>query len=105
MPVHWLLPPANLLHGVLYGSASEQETVATAEGEEHLPPNAGATLDGLSLIQDHVLPLDTVEILYVLHHLTGKEAGREEGGRGGRERREGEREGEREGGVYVQVNG
>ena len=94
----------------MYGSASEQETVATAEGEEHLPPNAGATLDGLSLIQDHVLPLDTVEVLYVLHHLTGREEGRErregeEGGRGGRERREGEREGEREGGVYVQVNG
>lgn len=29
----------------------------------------GAALDGLGLVQDHVLPLYTLEIPHILHHL------------------------------------
>ena len=57
------------LHGVLDGCASEQEAVTTAEREQDLPAQTGATLDGLRLVEDHILPLDPVEILDILHHL------------------------------------
>ena len=59
----------HLLHGVLNGGPCEEETIAAAEGEQDLPSHAGAALDGLGLVQDHVLPLDPVEILDILHHL------------------------------------
>jgi len=29
----------------------------------------GTTLDGLCFIQDHVLPLHTLKVLHILHHL------------------------------------
>ena len=33
-----------------------------------LPTLPGTTLERLSLVQYHVLPLDSLEILYILHH-------------------------------------
>ena len=88
----------HLLHGILYRCASEQEAVATAEGQKYLPTQTGAALNGLGLIQYHVLPLDSVKILHILDHLVIRRG--EKGERGGREEREGreEKEGwEREG--------
>ena len=64
-----LLTLSDLLHGVLYRRAGEQEAVAAAEGEKNFPAHAGAALDGLSLVQNHILPLDPVEVLHILHHL------------------------------------
>lgn len=83
---------AYLLHGVLYGGAGEQEAVPAAEAQQYFPPHTGsgrggnwmimilfnahphsglpgATLDGLGLVKDHVLPLHTLEVLHILHHL------------------------------------
>ena len=62
---------AHLLHGVLYGGACEEEPVAAGEAEEGAPADAAAAFDGLRLVQDHVLPLDTLEVLDVLDHLEG----------------------------------
>ena len=57
------------MHGVLDGCASEEEAIAAAEGEENLPAQTGAALDGLCLVEDHVLPLYPVKILDILYHL------------------------------------
>lgn len=57
-----------LCHGVLNGGPSKQKPIPTLELQEYLPTNAGTTLERLSLVQYHVLPLDSLEILYILHH-------------------------------------
>ena len=75
-----------LLHGILYGCASEQEAIAATEGQQYLPTQARAALNGLGLVQYHVLPLDSVKILHILNHLVIRR-GRERGER--REEREG----------------
>ena len=80
----------HLLHGILYRCASEQEAIATAEGQKYLPTQTGAALNGLGLIQYHVLPLDSVKILHILDHLVIKR-GRERGGRRERRGRRGRR--------------
>ena len=86
----------HLLHGILYRCASEQEAIATAEGQKYLPTQTGAALNGLGLIQYHVLPLDSVKILHILDHLVIRRGEKGERGEGGEEERK-EREGGREG--------
>jgi len=57
------------VHRVLNGSSSEEKSVSTVESEEGLPSRRRRTLDSLSLVEDHVLPLDSLEVLLVRHDL------------------------------------
>jgi len=54
---------------------SEQKPIATLKPEESFPSNARRILDVLRFIQDHVLPLDALEVLLVLSYelITGDE--------------------------------
>lgn len=42
--------------------------VCACATEQNLPADAGAALDGRSLVQDHVLPLDTAEALHTVRY-------------------------------------
>lgn len=53
------------VHRVLNGSSSEEKSVSTVEAKQCLPPRRRRTLDSLSLVEDHVLPLDSLEVLLV----------------------------------------
>lgn len=57
------------LHGILNGRSGEQEPIPTLESKESLPPSTGRVLDVLSLVEDHILPLDSLEVLLILSHL------------------------------------
>ena len=57
------------LHGVLNRCTSQKQTIATLESKQCLPPYARGILDVLSLIEDHILPFHTLEILLVLSNL------------------------------------
>ena len=57
------------LHGVLNRSTGQKEPVATMEPKECLPTCTGRVLDVLSLIENHVLPLHTLEVLLILSDL------------------------------------
>ena len=63
------------LHGILDRGASKQEPIATLKPQESLPSNTRGVLDVLRFVQDHVLPLDTLEVLLVLCYelVTGDE--------------------------------
>lgn len=61
-----------LVHRVLDRRAGEEQSVAAAEAEERLPPRRAGRLDRLRLVEDHVLPLDLVEVLFVGDSLYAK---------------------------------
>ena len=50
------------MHRILNRRASQQKAVTALEIEQDVPPCACRTLDGLGFIQDHVLPLHTLEV-------------------------------------------
>ena len=50
------------LHRILNRCPSQQKAVATLEIKQDIPSRARRTFDSLSLIQDHVLPLDALEV-------------------------------------------
>lgn len=50
------------LHRILNRRAGQQKAVTTLKIEQDIPPCTCRTLDGLSFIQDHVLPLDALEV-------------------------------------------
>lgn len=58
-----------LVHRVLDGRPGEEESVAAAEAEEGLPASTRRALDRLRFVEDHVLPLDALEVLLVLNDL------------------------------------
>lgn len=60
---------ARTLHGVLDRSTSQQQSVSALETQKRLPSHTVRVLDVLSLIQDHVLPLYSLEVLLILRHL------------------------------------
>lgn len=55
------------MHRVLNRRARQQEPVPAVETQRRLPPSTLRVLDRLSLIEHHVLPLDALEVLCVLH--------------------------------------
>lgn len=57
------------LHGVLYRGPREQQSVAALEAQKCFPPYTRRVLDVLSLVENHVLPLDTLKVLLVLRDL------------------------------------
>lgn len=57
------------LHGVLNRCTSQKQTIATLESKQCLPPYTRGILDVLSLVEDHILPFHTLEILLVLSNL------------------------------------
>jgi hypothetical protein len=57
------------VHRVLDGGTGEEESVAAAEAEERLPSCTSRALDRLGFVEDHVLPLDSLEVLLILHDL------------------------------------
>lgn len=57
------------LHGVLYRGPCEQQSVAALEAQKCFPPYARRIFDVLSLVENHVLPLDTLKVLLVLRDL------------------------------------
>lgn len=61
-----------LVHRVLDRRASEEQSVAAAEAEERFPSRRAGRLDRLRLVEDHVLPLDLVEVLLVGDRLCGR---------------------------------
>lgn len=60
------------LHGVLDWGTRQQQAVAAVEAKKCLPPDTGRVLDVLCFVQDHVLPLDPLEVLLVLRYLLKK---------------------------------
>jgi hypothetical protein len=50
------------LHRILNRRPGQQKAVATLEIEQDIPSRTRRTLDGLRLVQDHVLPLDALEV-------------------------------------------
>ena len=52
-----------LVHRVLDRRAREQKAVPAAEAEERLPARARRAFDRLRFVEDHVLPLDALEVL------------------------------------------
>ncbi|KAH6603254.1 hypothetical protein Trco_008029 [Trichoderma cornu-damae] len=54
-----------LLHVVLDGGAGEQQAVPAVEAEQALPAGAGRALDGLGLVENHVLPSHLLEVGHV----------------------------------------
>jgi len=57
------------VHRVLNGSSREEKSVSAVESKERLPSRRRRALDSLSLVQDHVLPLHSLEVLLVRHDL------------------------------------
>ena len=57
------------MHRVLYGRPGQEQPVPAVEAKEGLPSCARRALDRLGLVEDHVLPLDTLEVLLVRHDL------------------------------------
>ncbi|TFA99797.1 hypothetical protein CCMA1212_008205 [Trichoderma ghanense] len=56
-----------LLHVVLDGGTRQQQAVSAVEAEQALPSGAGRALDGLGLVEDHVLPSHLLEVGHVGH--------------------------------------
>jgi len=50
------------LHRILNRRAGQQKAVTTLELEQDIPSRACRAFDSLSFIQDHVLPLDALEV-------------------------------------------
>ena len=61
-PRHHWKKFVHTLHRILNWRSGQEKTVTTLELEQDIPPCACRTLDGLSFIQDHVLPLDALEV-------------------------------------------
>jgi len=61
-PRHKLKRFGHTLHRILNRRPGQQKAVATLELKQDIPSRACRTLDSLSLIQDHVLPLDALEV-------------------------------------------
>lgn len=61
-PCHKLKRFGRTLHRILDRRPGQQKAVTTLEVEQDIPSCACRTFDSLSLIQDHVLPLDALEI-------------------------------------------
>ena len=57
------------LHGVLDGCSSQKQAITALEAEQCLPPGTGRVFDILRLVEDHILPLDALEVLLVLSDL------------------------------------
>lgn len=57
------------VHRVLDRRSGEEQSVPAVEAEEGLPSGRRRALDCLGLVEDHVLPLDTLEVLLVRHDL------------------------------------
>ena len=57
------------LHVVLDWCSSQQKSVTTLEAKKGFPPSTGRVLDVLSFIENHILPLDALEVLLVLRDL------------------------------------
>ena len=54
------------LHVVLNWSSSQQQPIPAMEPKQRLPPHTGRVLDILCLIENHILPLDALEVLLIL---------------------------------------
>ena len=54
------------LHVVLNRGSSQQQPITAVKPKQRLPTHAGGILDVLSLIENHILPLDTLEVLLIL---------------------------------------
>jgi len=54
------------LHVVLNWSSGQQKPIPAMEPEQCLPAHAGRVLDILSLVENHILPFDALEVLLVL---------------------------------------
>ena len=54
------------LHVVLNWSSGQQKPIPAMEPKQRLPAHTGRVLDILSLIKNHILPLDTLEVLLIL---------------------------------------
>lgn len=55
-------------HAVLNRRTAQQQSIATIETEQQLPSHRGGTLNGLRLIQNQILPFDSIEILVIGHN-------------------------------------
>jgi len=53
------------VHRILNRSTGEKESISTTETEESLPSSRTGTLDRLRFVENHVLPLDLVEVFLV----------------------------------------
>ena len=62
------------MHVVLDRGTSQEEPVPALETKQCLPPSTGRVLDVLRLVQNHVLPLHTLEVLLVLGNLEGRKS-------------------------------
>lgn len=58
------------VHRVLDGCSCEKQSVSAVKPEERLPTGRLGALDGLSLVEDHILPFDALEVLFVRDNLS-----------------------------------
>jgi len=54
------------LHVVLNWGSGQQQPVPAMESKQRLPTDTGRVLNVLSLVENHILPLDTLEVLLIL---------------------------------------
>jgi hypothetical protein len=57
------------MHRILNGRSGEEKSVSTVEAEEGLPSGGRRALDRLSFVEDHVLPLDPLKVLFIRYDL------------------------------------
>ena len=57
------------LHRILDGCTSEKKSITTMKRKERFPSVRRTGLDGLSFIENHVLPFHPLEVLFILYSL------------------------------------